>query len=60
MSGYRKIYEQHHGPIPKDKDGRTYEFIILMEHIILSPITRTRINRKLRVRIVSKREAITI
>jgi hypothetical protein len=25
MSGYRKIYEQHHGPIPKDKDGRTYD-----------------------------------
>lgn len=22
---YRKIYEQHHGPIPKDKDGRSYE-----------------------------------
>lgn len=22
---YRKIYEQHYGPIPKDKDGRSYE-----------------------------------
>lgn len=22
---YRKIYENHHGPIPKDQDGRTYE-----------------------------------
>jgi hypothetical protein len=22
---YRKIYEQHFGPIPKDEDGRTYE-----------------------------------
>lgn len=22
---YKKIYEQHHGPIPKDKDGRLYE-----------------------------------
>jgi hypothetical protein len=22
---YRKIYEQHYGKIPKDKDGRTYE-----------------------------------
>ena len=22
---YRKIYEQHYGPIPKDSDGRTYE-----------------------------------
>jgi hypothetical protein len=22
---YRKIYEQHYGPIPKDGDGRTYE-----------------------------------
>lgn len=22
---YRKIYENHHGPIPKDEDGRTYE-----------------------------------
>ena len=22
---YRKIYENHHGPIPKDLDGRTYE-----------------------------------
>jgi len=22
---YRKIYEQHHGPIPVDKDGRNYE-----------------------------------
>jgi HNH endonuclease len=22
---YRKIYEQHNGPIPKDTDGRTYE-----------------------------------
>ena len=25
MSNYRKIYEQHYGPIPKDNDGRTYE-----------------------------------
>jgi hypothetical protein len=25
MSNYRKIYEQHHGPIPLDDDGRTYE-----------------------------------
>ena len=25
MSNYRKIYEQHYGPIPKDKDGRSYE-----------------------------------
>lgn len=25
MSIYRKIYELHHGPIPKDSDGRTYE-----------------------------------
>jgi len=24
-SNYRKIYEQHYGPIPKDSDGRTYE-----------------------------------
>ena len=22
---YRKIYENHHGPIPKEEDGRTYE-----------------------------------
>lgn len=22
---YRKIYEQHHGPIPKDEQGRTFE-----------------------------------
>lgn len=22
---YRKIYENHHGPIPKDNEGRTYE-----------------------------------
>jgi hypothetical protein len=22
---YRKIYEEHHGPIPKEEDGRTYE-----------------------------------
>jgi hypothetical protein len=22
---YRKIYEQHYGPIPKDEDGRTFE-----------------------------------
>ncbi len=22
---YRKIYEQHHGPIPKDETGRTYD-----------------------------------
>ena len=25
MNKYRTIYEQHYGPIPKDKDGRTYE-----------------------------------
>lgn len=25
MSIYRRIYEQHFGPIPKDVDGRTYE-----------------------------------
>lgn len=25
MKSYRKIYEQHYGPIPKDEDGRTYE-----------------------------------
>lgn len=24
-SNYRKIYENHHGPIPKDDQGRTYE-----------------------------------
>ena len=24
-SPYRKIYEQHYGPIPIDEDGRTYE-----------------------------------
>ena len=24
-TNYRKIYEQHYGPIPKDKDGRSYE-----------------------------------
>lgn len=24
-TNYRKIYEQHYGPIPKDSDGRTYE-----------------------------------
>ena len=24
-SNYRKIYEQHYGPIPKDEDGRSYE-----------------------------------
>lgn len=24
-TNYRKIYEQHHGPIPKDEDGRSYE-----------------------------------
>jgi len=24
-TNYRKIYENHHGPIPKDEDGRTYE-----------------------------------
>lgn len=22
---YRKIYEEHHGPIPKDKNGRSYD-----------------------------------
>ena len=22
---YRKIYEQHHGPIPIDESGRTYD-----------------------------------
>ena len=22
---YRKIYEKHHGPIPKDQDGKTYD-----------------------------------
>lgn len=25
MSIYRKIYEQHHGPIPFDENGRTYD-----------------------------------
>lgn len=25
MTIYRKIYENHFGPIPKDKDGRSYE-----------------------------------
>ncbi len=25
MTTYRSIYEQHHGPIPKDSDGRTYD-----------------------------------
>jgi len=25
MLHYRKIYEQHYGPIPKDEEGRTYE-----------------------------------
>lgn len=25
MAIYRKIYEQHFGPIPKDEDGRSYE-----------------------------------
>ena len=25
MINYRKIYESHHGPIPKDHDGRTYD-----------------------------------
>ena len=25
MSIYRRIYEEHYGPIPKDSDGRTYE-----------------------------------
>jgi hypothetical protein len=25
MSIYRKIYEQHHGPIPKDSNNRTYD-----------------------------------
>ena len=24
-TNYRKIYERHYGPIPKDSDGRTYE-----------------------------------
>lgn len=24
-NNYRKIYESHYGPIPKDKDGRTYD-----------------------------------
>jgi hypothetical protein len=24
-NNHRKIYEQHHGPIPKDHDGRSYE-----------------------------------
>ena len=24
-TNYRKIYEQHYGPIPKDQDGRSYE-----------------------------------
>jgi hypothetical protein len=24
-TNYRKIYENHHGPIPKEKDGRSYE-----------------------------------
>ena len=24
-NNHRKIYEQHHGPIPKDYDGRSYE-----------------------------------
>ena len=23
-NNYRKIYENHHGPIPKDSDGRSY------------------------------------
>jgi hypothetical protein len=25
IKNYRKIYEQHHGPIPKDENGRTYD-----------------------------------
>lgn len=25
MTIYRRIYEQHHGPIPKDNEGRTYD-----------------------------------
>lgn len=25
MNIYRRLYEQHFGPIPKDKEGRTYE-----------------------------------
>lgn len=25
MSNYRKIYEQHYGPIPKEANGRSYE-----------------------------------
>lgn len=25
MKNYRKLYEQHHGPIPKDKNNRSYE-----------------------------------
>ena len=25
MTIYRKIYEQHYGPIPKDEEGRTYD-----------------------------------
>lgn len=25
ISNYRKIYKQHNGPIPTDKEGRTYE-----------------------------------
>jgi hypothetical protein len=25
ITDYRRIYEQYHGPIPKDKNGRTYE-----------------------------------
>jgi len=25
MTIYRRIYEQHHGPIPKDSEGRTYD-----------------------------------
>jgi len=24
-TNYRKIYEDHNGPIPVDEDGRTYE-----------------------------------
>lgn len=36
---YRKIYEQHHGPIPVDEDGRTYDI-----HHIDGDLTNNDIN----------------
>lgn len=37
---YRKIYEQHYGPIPKDSDGRSYE----IHHIDGNPLNNDPLN----------------